>query len=330
MKFKIPDTPEELFGQVGKKLPNMNKWIPMFVVVALILFFGMTSFYSVEQDEVGVVRLFGKYVRTTDPGLHWKLPFNIEKMDKVKVARIFKEEFGFRTLQAGVKTKYSSRSFNEEALMLTGDLNLLDVSWVVQFKVKDPVALLFNVRKPSETVRDISEVVMRQVVGDSSVSEALTTRRVEINQLAEQKMQEILDSYGTGIDIVTVKLQDVGPPQRVQNSFNEVNQAKQEKERVINEAQKAKNKIIPEALGKAQKSIREAEAYQVSRVNRAKGDAQLFIDTWTAYKDAKEVTRKRLYLETLEKIIPRAGKIYVFEPQANNVLPLLNLSGSTK
>jgi len=264
------------------------------------------------------------------PGLHWKIPLNIERLDKVKSKRVFKEEFGFRTVQPGVNTRYSPQSYREESLMLTGDLNVLDVSWIVQFTIKDPVRLLFNIRDPQQTVRDVSESVMRLVIGDSSVSEALTTRRVAINELAERKMQDILDSYESGIHIVTVKLQDVEPPPPVQNSFNEVNNANQEKERMINNAQEQRNKTIPQARGQAEKTIREAEAYAVSRIKRAQGDAAMFLETWNAYKEAKDVTRRRLYLETLSKVLPRAGRIYVSDPAVNPILPLMNLTEGMK
>lgn len=330
MDFKIPDTPEELFRQGKKSFAGFNKWLPYVLLVFIVLGSLVSSFYSVGTDEVGVIRLFGKYVRTTEPGLHWRLPFNIEKLDKVKVKRIFKDEFGFRTLRAGVKTQYSQKSYHEESLMLTGDLNVLDVTWIVQFRIKDAVKLLFNIRNPRETVRDISEAVMRQVIGDSSVSEALTTRRIEINLEVQEKMQAILDSYESGIHIETVKLQDVNPPDEVKRSFNEVNEAKQEKEKVINQSWEAYNKVIPKAKGEAQKTISEAEGYALSRVNEAQGDAVKFLATWNAYKTAKKVTRRRLYLETMETVLPRAGRIYIMEPGGNNVLPLLKLSEGSK
>ncbi len=326
MSFKIPDTPEELFRQGQHNFNNLNKFLPTLFVIVLLLATAATSFYTVSPNEVGVIRRFGQYVRTTDPGLHFKLPLNIEKLDKVKVRFPYKEEFGFRTIMAGVNTKYSNRRYIEESIMLTGDLNVLDVSWTVEFKIKDPVKLLFNIRAPRETVRDLSEAVMRQVIGDSSVSEALTTRRDQISQNAHELLQAVLDSYDSGIQIETVKLQDVNVPQRVQKSFNEVNEAEQEKERVINEAWEAYNKIIPKAKGQAAKTISEAEGYASARISKAEGDANKFIETWNAYKEAKDVTRRRLYLETLEEILPKAGKIYVFEPEANNVLPLINLT----
>jgi len=330
MEFKIPDTPEELFRQGSKNVQKMNKWFPYVAFIFIFSFIILTSFYSVEQDEVGVIRRFGKYHVTTSPGLHWKLPFNIDTLNKVKVKRVLKEEFGFRTLEAGINTKYSTKSYDDEAIMLTGDLNVLDVSWIVQFKVKDPVGFLFNVRNPRETIRDLSESAMRQVIGDHSVTEALTTRKNEINLEVRQSLQSSLDQYKSGIQIEKLELQEVLPPTSVKASFNDVNEAEQEKEKVINQSWEAYNKVIPRARGQAEQIIREAEGYAFARVKKAEGDATKFIATWDAYKNAKDVTRKRIYLETMEEIIPKAGKIYVFEPEANNVLPLLKLDGGTK
>ncbi|MCK5581339.1 MAG: FtsH protease activity modulator HflK [Candidatus Omnitrophica bacterium] len=326
MDFKIPDTPEELFRQGRKNMDQFGKWIPLAIILLVVVGFMGSSFYSVDQDEVGIIRRFGKYVRTTQPGLHWRLPFNIEQFDPVKVTRVFKEEFGFRTLRAGVQTKYSPKSYDEEALMLTGDLNVLNVSWIVQFKVKDPVYLLFNVRNVRETVRDLSESVMRQVIGDYSVDEAITTRKNEINQSVRDKLQVVLDNYKSGIQVDKVELQEVLPPEVVKASFNEVNEAEQEREKVVNQSWEAYNKVIPKARGQAEKTIREAEGYALERVNKSEGDAAKFIETWNAYKHAKDVTRKRLYLETMQDIIPKVGKIYVFEPEATSVLPLLKIN----
>lgn len=332
MDFKVPDTPEELFRQ-GKRGLNKIKFgpgIPFLVVLGIIIAMLLSSFYSIGPDEVGVIRRFGKFVRITDPGLHWKLPFQIERLNKVPVTKVLKDEFGFRTLRAGVKTQYASKAYHEESLMLTGDLNVLNVTWIVQFKVRDPVKLLFNIRNVRQTVRDISESVMRQVIGDSSVTEALTTRRIEINQEVQERMQAILDEYQSGIQIETVKLQDVNPPDAVKRSFNAVNEAKQEKEKVINESWEAYNKVIPKAKGEAEKTIREAEGYALSRINKAKGDATKFLAVWGAYKNAKDVTKRRLYLEALAEVLPKAGKIYVFEPEGSNVLPLLKLKEGGK
>ncbi len=326
MEFKVPDTPEELFRQANKNVHNINKWMPFVFFAIVVLFFISTSFYSVDQDEVGIIQRFGKYNRTTPPGLHWKIPFNIEKLTKVKVTRVFKEEFGFRTVKAGVRTQYSTTPYKDESIMLTGDLNIIDVEWVVQFKIKDPVKLLFNIRNPRKTVRDLSESVMREVIGDSSVSEALTTRKSEISLQVKDKLQKILDDYESGILIYQVALQDVTPPDPVKASFNEVNEAEQERDRLINQSWEAYNKVIPKAKGEAEKTIREAEGYAIARVEKAKGDAARFLATWKAYKNAKDVTRRRMYLETLQEIIPEAGKIYIFDPQADGILPLLNLN----
>jgi modulator of FtsH protease HflK len=330
MAFKIPDTPEELFRQGGQRFSEFNRLFPVIIVFLVLAFSLLTSFYMIDQDEVGVFRRFGKYLTTTQPGLHWKLPLNIDKLDKVKVTRVFKEEFGFRTIQPGVSTKYSTDSYLDESLMLTGDLNVLDVSWIVQFKIKDPVHLLFNLENPRATIRDLSEATMRQVIGDYTVSEALTTHKNEINLAVKEKLQAVLDSYNSGIQVEKLELQEVLPPQAVQQSFNEVNAAEQEREKVINQSWEAYNKVIPEAKGKAEKTIREAEGYSLARVNKAQGDASQFLEIWNAYKNAKDVTQKRLYLEALEDILPRAGKIYISDPKSNNILPLLKLNNEVK
>ena len=325
------NTPEDLLGPGGKKkeganFPDIKKYIVPAVGGFFALIFVFSGLYSVGPDEVGVIRRFGKYIRTTNPGLHFKVPMGVEKVNKVKVRYIFKEEFGFRTLKAGVKTRYSPREYFDESLMLTGDLNVLVVEWIVQFKIKDPVKLLFNIKDPRETIRNISEAVMRQTVGNSSVSEVLTTRRVEINQEVQDDLQKILDSYESGIQVVTVKLQDVNPADEVKPSFNEVNEAKQEKEKVINQAWEAYNKAIPAAKGEAEKTVREAEGYGLNRVNRSKGDAQRFIDMRESYDRAKDVTRKRLYLETMNEVLPKAGHKYIIDSSAQGILPLLKLN----
>lgn len=319
------DSPEDIINIPQFRLPANPKFIPSVIggVVLLILIF--SSFYSVGTDEVGIIQRFGKYVRTTKPGLHFKLPLGIEKATNIKVEYVFKEELGFRTIRPGIKTEYSAREYFDESLMLTGDLNVLVVEWIVRYKVKDPVKLLFNIRNPKETIRGISEAVMRQIVGDNSVNEILTIRRIEINQEVQDKLQEILDSYDCGIHIVTVKLQDVNPSDEVKPSFNEVNEAKQEKERMINQSWEAYNKVIPRAKGTAEKTIREAEGYALDRVNRAKGDAAKFLATWNAYKVAKEVTKKRLYLETMEKVLSKVKKKYIIDPEQKSILPLLRL-----
>jgi len=325
MDFEKFNKPEDLFKKADFKIPKLDKSLPLIAAAVLVVVIAATGIYSTGPDEVGVIRRFGKYVRTTQPGLHFKIPL-IEKLNNVKVKYIFKEEFGFRTKKAGVVSRYSSREYFDESLMLTGDLNVLIVEWIVQFKVKDPVKLLFNIRNPQRTVRNISEAVMRQTVGDYSVNEVLTTRRVEINQEVQDKLQGILDTYDSGIHIVTVKLQDVNPPDPVKPSFNEVNEAKQEKEKVINQAWEAYNKIIPRARGEAEKTISEAEGYALKRINIAKGDAAKFTAVWEAYKNSKEVTKKRLYLEAMDEILQKAGNKFIVDPSQKGILPLLSLN----
>lgn len=293
------------------------------LLLAVILLF--STFFSIGPDEQGVVQRFGKYVRTEDSGLHLKMPLGIETVQKVKVEFVFKEEFGFRTLKSGIKTIYSDRNFQDENLMLTGDLNLGVVEWIVQFKISDPRAFLFNLRDVQKTIRDVSESVVREIVGDRSVTEVLTTGRMEVATEVQLRMQEILDTYHIGIKIGTVKLQDVNPPDVVKPAFNEVNESKQEKERMINQAWEAYNQQIPLAVGEAKQTIESAEGYKLNRINRAQGDADNFREVWRAYRVSRDVTRKRLYLETMSEILPKIKKKYVIDEEQKNVLPFLPL-----
>ncbi len=318
-------SPDDIISAGKKSFSEFGKFIP-FVVVALLLLIGLIgSIYSIGPDEVGVVQKFGKYTRTTLPGLHVKMPFGIEKVSPVKVKRIFKEEFGMRTLRPGIKTEYSKRSYQEESLMLTGDLNILDVRWIVQFKIKDPVKLLFKVRNPRDIVRDVSEVVMRRMVGDYRVDEVLTTKREEVDHEVQLEMQKILDSYSSGIQVVTVKLLDVNPPDQVKAAFNEVNEAKQERERMVNQAWEAYNKAIPRAKGEAERTIREAEGYSLDKINRAKGDSERFLAFLEEYRKAPEITKKRIYLETMRDVLPKANQKYIIDSEQSSILPLLRI-----
>jgi len=319
------------FGDSEIKIPPIKgKWITLGILAILAVIFISSSFYQIGPDEEGVILRFGKYVRTTESGLHGKIPFGVESVKKVKVKFIFKEEFGFRTLKAGVRTIYSSQRFDNESLMLTGDLNVAVVEWIVRYRIKNAKDFLFNVRNPEKTLRDISEAVMREVVGDRSVSEVLTVGRTEIAQNVQLQIQKIMDTYNSGIKIVTVKLQDVNPPDPVKPAFNEVNEAKQEKERMINQAWEAYNKAIPQAKGEAEKTIRNAEGYALNRVNRAKGDANNFIQVWRAYSQAKDVTRRRLYLETLQDVLPKINNKYIIDPEIKGILQTLSLDRGGK
>lgn len=327
MSFKGID-PDQIFNPkdpfANFKLPKFLS-LPFVIVAVLVLIILTGIFYTIEPNEVGVVLQFGKFVRITDPGLHLKIPFNIEKAYPVKVEFVYKEEFGFRTREAGVRTSYDQRSYANESIMLTGDLNVLDVQWIVQYKIKDPVAILFKIRDVRKTLRDVSESVMRQITGDYTFNEVLTTKRVEINNLAQNSMQKILDSYGSGIEIVTVKLQDVNPPEPVRPAFNEVNEAKQERAKLINQAWEIYNQQIPQAKGEALKLIRDAEGYALEKINTAQGDAKRFLLLLESYNKSKEITKKRLYLENMNEIFQKVGKKYIIDPEQKALLPLLRL-----
>ena len=326
MDWKNVPTPDDIIDVGRKKLDDFWKYIPWFIAVFVILI-GLTSIiYSIGPDEVGVIQRFGKFIGLSSPGLHAKMPFGIDKVTPIKVEKVFKEEYGFKTLEAGVKTIYSSGNYREQSLMLTGDLNILDVRWIVQFKIKDPVKLLFATRRFEDNIHDISEVVMRRFVGDYSVDEVLTTKREEIDDLAQQEIQRILDSYNVGVNIITVKLLDVNPPETVKAAFNEVNEAKQEKEKMINQAWEAYNKVIPKARGTAEKTIREAEGYALDKINRSKGESERFLATLEEYKKSPEITRKRLYLETLADVLPRVKEKYIIDPKQTSILPLLDIN----
>jgi len=296
----------------------------LLLALGVVLFWG--SFYQVEPEEVGVIRRFGALARTTDPGLHLKWPF-MERVDKVPVQRQLKQEFGFRTLQAGVRTEYSEAGeYLEESLMLTGDLNVAVVEWIVQFKIQEPRAFLFGVRDVIDTFRDMSEATMRQVVGDHSVDEVLTIGRASIAAQAKDLLQELCNVYGTGISVEQLVLQDVNPPDPVKPSFNEVNQAIQEKEQLINRAWAEYNQEIPRARGVGQQTIQAAEGYAAERVNRSQGEATRFEAIYAEYRKAPRVTRNRMYLETMNEVLPRLGKKVILDEEQTGFLPLLNLT----
>jgi len=309
------------FKGMGGKFPGF--WI---IIIAILIFYlGSSIFYTVAVDEVGIVQRFGKYIRTTSPGLNFKLPRGIEKVTKVKVRYVYKEEFGFRTIKAGVRTRYASGSaYLSESLMLTGDLNVALVPWIVQYRVKDPYKYLFKVRDVRATLRDLTEATMRMVVGDRSINEVIS-KREEIAIQARELLQKELDEAETGINVTTIEMKKTNVPEPVQPSFNEVNQAVQEKEKMIYQAREQYNKIIPQAKGNAEKTIKSAEGYGLDRVNRAKGDASRFLALYEEYTKAKDVTRRRIYLESLSEIFPKLGSKYIVDAQQKNLLPLLNL-----
>ena len=300
----------------------------VFVFVLSSFFVGaviFSAFYTVEPDEVAVVLRFGKYSNTYEPGLHFKWPLGIDQVHKVKVAKIRTEEFGFRTRSVGVRSTYASAGFQEESLMLTGDLNTADVEWIIQYKVGSPTDYLFHVRDKRKNLRDVSESVLRSIVGDRSIDEILTIGRTEIEVEVKTKMQEILDKYRMGVEVTLVKLQNVTPPDPVAPSFNEVNESRQEKEQMINDALAEYNKTIPRVEGEAQQRISEAEGYAIDVVNTSKGDVAKFQSILKEYEKAEEITRTRLFLETMSEVYGRAGKKVLVDEDLKSILPLLNL-----
>lgn len=312
---------KDLKGRIG------GSWI--IIVIFLIFILGWNTIYKIDPDEVGVIQRFGKHVRTTYPGLHIKWPRGVEKLTKVPVQKIQREEFGFRTLEAGVRTRYASgANYLKESLMLTGDLNVAVVPWVVQYNIKDAAQYLFKVRNVNTTLRDLSESTMRLVVGDRSIDEVIN-KRDEIARQAMAFLQNELDEAETGINVTTIEMQKTNVPEPVQPSWNEVNQAEQEREKLIEQAWAKKNTIIPQAKGQAEKTIKEAEGYSLDRTNRAKGDASRFDSLYEEYAKAKDVTRRRLYLEALRDILPKLGDKYIVDADQKNLLPLLNLGKTT-
>jgi membrane protease subunit HflK len=244
---------------------------------------------------------------------------------RVPVQRQLKTEFGYRTREAGVNSTYQKEGYADESLMLTGDLNLADVEWVVQYRIDDPYNFLFKIRNPEQTLRDMSEASMREIVGDRTVNEVLTVGRAEVSIEAQQLIQELADEYESGIKIEQIVLQDINPPNPVKPSFNAVNEAQQQRETLINQAKSEYNKVVPRARGQAQETIQRAQGYSLDRVNRAEGDAARFNDLYGEYIKAPEVTKRRIYLETLEDILPRISNKIVTDSDGNGVLPLLQM-----
>ncbi len=306
-------------------IPKKMVIIGVVVIVALSLL--LTAFFSVEADEVAVVMRFGKYLRQEGPGLHLKLPFGLESIRRVKSQRVHKAEFGFRTEQPGVRTRFNPNRFDEESKMLTGDLNVADVRWIVQYRIADPAKFLFGNRSPGIALQDASEIAMRTTVGDYTVTEVLTEKRLEIANAVQVKLQSLLSLYDTGLRVVTVKLQKTNPPtEAVERAFNEVNESQQEKERKVNQAHQAYNEAVPRARGEAERSITQAQGYRINRINTAKGDVARFNALLAEYRKSPDVTRRRLYLETMRTILPTVGQVYVFDAdQPSSLLPFLDL-----
>src|SRR5690606_3617613 len=313
-EFEININPDWLKKYLGKIL------IGIFLFVMLI-----TSVKTVGPEEEGVVVQFGRFNRTVDPGLNFIMPFGFETMHKIPVQRQLKQEFGIRTSELGPRTEYDKEQYVDERLMLTGDLNLTDVECVVQYRITYSYNYLCKVRNAVKTLRDMSEAGLRKIVDDRTVNKVLTVGRQEISSSVEALLQEMCNEYENGIRIDQVVLQDVNPPDPVKPSFNAVNEAQQERETLINQAEAEYNRVIPRARGEAEETIQLAEAFALNRVNRAKGEADRFSSLFSEYQKAPEVTKQRIYLETMEKVLPKMGNKIITDESGGNVLPLLNI-----
>jgi membrane protease subunit HflK len=302
-----------------------GRWVAIIIVVVGLLVAVWSTFFQVGADSVGIVLRFGEPVREAGPGLHMKMPFGIEEVRKVPTQRQQKLEFGYRTRSAGVDTQYSEGGYERESLMLTGDLNVVDVEWAVQYRISDPSNYLFEVRNVQDTFRFMSQAVMREVVGDRTVNEVLTVGRAELAGSVKQKLQQLSDDYTMGVRVEQVNLQDIAPPDPVKPSFNEVNEAQQERSRLINEAKADYNKAVPAARGEAQRKIQQAEGYAIDRVNRAEGEVARFNSMLKEYEQAPDVTRRRIYIETMGEVLPKVKRKMILDSDTTDIVPLLNL-----
>ena len=324
----LPNIPE-IIKKVGDSLSLGKMGKPLWLIVIGIVFaiiLSYTAFYTIAPGHQGIILRFGRYSGMVLPGLHFKIPFGVDTVFKVHTAQVDTESFGFKSIRPGIRTQYEKGAATElESLMLTGDLNVIDVEWIIQFRREDPRKYLFNVRDPIMAIRDISESVNRRIVGNRSFDYVLQNRE-EVNKMAQEELQKILDEYETGIRVVNVRLQNVVPPDPVKGAFNEVNEAQQEKERLINQAQETYNRQIPQAKGEAERAINGARGFALERVNRSKGDVARFSAVLKEYRNAREVTKQRLYLEAYQTILPNAKQIYIIDSEQKGLLPLLQLN----
>jgi modulator of FtsH protease HflK len=324
---------EDIIEQLRRRWKKQRGLPIALIAVGLaVVLIALTVWFTVQPQETGIVQRFGKVVRTAPPGLHFKLPFGIETVQLVPTARVLKEEFGFRTLVTppGDRTRYAaSDAYASESLMLTGDLNVIDVQWVIQYRIEDPILFLFHVRDTPKTIRDITEAVMRRVVGNRLGSNVLTVDRVEVATEARVEIQKILSDYNTGVRLVTIELQDVTPPGPVQPAFNEVNEARQDRERTINQAQERANREIPKARGVAQQNISQAEGYALERVNRAQGEVARFDAILNEYRQAPEVTRRRMHLEAMSDFLSELKGIFIVDSDQKAMVPWLSMDPDT-
>jgi len=322
-QIQPPDL-EKVVDNLKKKFRGRMPSTLIIVAVAILVWI-LSGIYIVGPDEVGVVKRFGAWVRTTYPGPHYRLPYPFESVLKPKVTKVRRFEIGFRTINPGPPAQY--RPVSDESLMLTGDENIIDIWFIVQYRVREASDFLFKVADPSKTIQDAAEAAMREVIGENKIDEALTAGKFQIQKDTQQTLQAILDKYESGLEVVAVQLQEVHPPQEVRAAFKDVASAREDQNRFINEAEGYANDILPKAKGRAAEIVAQAMAYKEEKVKRAQGDASRFLSVLKEYLKAKDITRKRLYLETMEVILSRAKK-FVLDPENQGVLPLLPLQGA--
>jgi membrane protease subunit HflK len=315
----------EIKEHLKNKFSPQKGVLPILIVILLLIVGVYSSFYEVDTEETGVVLRFGKFAGFSEPGLHFKVPFGVDRVYLVQTGRVLKEEFGFRTVNPDVRSTYTKKGLEEESLTLTGDLNVSDVEWIVQFQIADPFKFIFRIKDPVETIRDISEAMVRKAIGNANVTEVLTTERAQLAAAIQADLQDTLNAYDIGVRIVTVKFQDVTPPDPVKAAFNEVNEAEQQKESLIFQAREQFNREVPRARGEAKKALQEAEGYAIERINKARGETNRFLALLAEYKKAPTVTRRRIHIETLEEILPRLDETYIMDEDGKGLLPLLPL-----
>nr|NJM01665.1 FtsH protease activity modulator HflK [Desulfobacula sp.] len=324
----MPKPPQ--MDELLERFKNLKKsGIVPIGLLLLIALLAISSVFTIGTDEVGVIQRFGKYVRTAQPGLNFKFPTGIEKITKVKVKRVYQEEFGSEIEKHRLFTGPGLRMHPRKTpLMLTGDLNVAVVPWIVQYRISNPLDYLFKIKDVTAILRDMSEATMRTVVGDRSINEVIS-KREEIALAAREILQKEMDRAQSGITINTIEMKKTNVPDPVQPSFNEVNQATQEKEQTIYKAREEYNKAVPLARGEARRVIKDAEGYAVDRINRAKGDADKYTAIFQEYVKAKDITKKRLYLEAMLEVFPKLGAKYIIDADQKNFLPFLNMGGGT-
>ena len=309
----------------GLPFPIKPKMIVIVVLVIALIALGLSSFFVVDQKEQAVVLFLGKFSRLADPGLNFKVPF-LEKNYNVPTKEIQTQSFGYRTEKAGITTIYSAGDYPDESIMLTGDLNIIDVEWSIQYLIVDPKAWLFNVEYKIETIRDISQSIMNQLVGDRTILDVIGPERTTIEHQAELQMNKLLNDYGLGINIITVKLRNIVPPKAsVQDAFEDVNKAIQDMNRLINEGQEQFNREIPKAEGEAAQLVQIAQGYAAERVNEARGDVSRFSQVWQEYRRNPSVTRTRLYIEMIEEVFSREEGTDLIDRNLENFIPLKTL-----